>query len=65
MGKDGNVCTSAGVSVGRDLALAFIVEIEGKTAGMAQQGAEYYPSGKSYGELHKRPQSPQYAKKRT
>ncbi len=61
--RDGNIWTSAGVSAGIDLALAFIESIAGeKTAGKIQFGAEYYPSGKSYGGFHMLEQAPQYVK---
>jgi transcriptional regulator GlxA family with amidase domain len=62
--RDGNIWTSAGVSSGIDLALAFIEYIAGEeTAGKTQFGAEYYPSSKSYYMMHKLPQSPEYVKK--
>lgn len=60
---DGNVWTSAGVSAGIDMALAFIEHIAGeKAAGRVQLGAEYYPSGKSYGMMHENAQAPVYVK---
>ena len=34
----------------------------GKTAGRIQLGAEYYPSGKSYGMMHELAQAPVYVK---
>lgn len=62
--RDGNVWTSAGVSAGIDLALAFIkCEAGEKSAGMIQLGAEYYPSCKSYCGMHQHPQAPAYIKK--
>jgi len=62
--QDGKIWTSAGVSAGIDLALAFIEYVAGeKTAGRVQLGAEYYPSGKSYGELCQLPQIPDYLNK--
>lgn len=64
--QDGNIWTSAGVSAGIDLALAFIESVAGeKTAGKIQFGAEYYPSVKSYGGFHMIEQAPQYMKKIT
>jgi transcriptional regulator GlxA family with amidase domain len=49
--RDGNVWTSAGVSAGIDLALAFIAEIDGeKAAGSVQKNAEYYPEGRIWGQ---------------
>lgn len=63
--KDGNIWTSAGISAGIDLALAFIEHMtDEKTAGKIQLGAEYYPSGKSYSMMHKTPQAPEYLRKR-
>jgi hypothetical protein len=35
-----------------------------KTAGKIQLGAEYYPSDRSYGMMHKIPQAPEYLRKR-
>jgi transcriptional regulator GlxA family with amidase domain len=62
--RDGNVWTSAGVSAGIDLALAFIeYAADEKTAGRVQLGSEYYPSGRSYGGMHQVPQAPEYMKK--
>lgn len=62
--RDGNIWTSAGVSAGIDLALAFIeYAADEKTAGRIQLGAEYYPSSKSYGMMHQIPQAPEYMKK--
>jgi transcriptional regulator GlxA family with amidase domain len=62
--RDGNIWTSAGISAGIDLALAFIEYMAGEeTAGNIQLGAEYYPSGKSYGMMHQIPQAPEYVRK--
>ncbi len=62
--RDGNIWTSAGISAGIDLALAFIEYMAGEeTAGKIQLGAEYYPSGKSYGMMHQIPQAPEYVRK--
>jgi len=61
--RDGNIWTSAGVSAGIDMALAFIAHVAGeKAAGRVQFGTEYYPTNKSYGGLHRLPQAPQYIK---
>jgi transcriptional regulator GlxA family with amidase domain len=61
--KDGNIWTAAGISAGIDLALAFIESVAGeKTAGQVQFIAEYYPSGKLYGQFHKEIQAPRYMK---
>ncbi|MCX6669636.1 MAG: DJ-1/PfpI family protein [Methanothrix sp.] len=62
--RDGNIWTSAGVSAGIDLCLAFIASVAGEdTAGKIQLGTEYYPSCKSYGGLHRHPQAPGYLKR--
>jgi transcriptional regulator GlxA family with amidase domain len=64
--RDGKIWTSAGISAGIDLILAFIESIAGEeTAGKVQFGAEYYPSGKSYGGFHLLEQAPQYMKEKT
>jgi transcriptional regulator GlxA family with amidase domain len=48
--RDGNVWTSAGVSAGMDLLLAFIAAVDGpEAAGIVQHNAEYYPDGHLYG----------------
>ncbi len=61
--RDGKIWTSAGVSAGIDLALAFIEHMAGeKIAGRIQLGTEYYPSGKSYGMMHEFAQAPMYVK---
>jgi len=63
--RDGSIWTSAGISAGIDLTLAFVEYMtDEKTAGKIQLGAEYYPSGRSYGMMHKIPQAPEYLKKR-
>jgi len=63
--RDGNIWTSAGISAGIDMALAFVEYMtDEKTAGKIQLGAEYYPSGRSYGMMHKIPQAPEYVRKR-
>jgi transcriptional regulator GlxA family with amidase domain len=62
--RDGRIWTSAGVSAGIDLALAFIAHISGEeTAGKVQFGVEYYPSPKSYGRLAEEVKLPRYLKK--
>ncbi len=62
--NDGNIWTSAGVSAGIDLMLAFIASFAGeKTAGAVKFGAEYYPLSKSYGNLHQSPMAPSYLKR--
>ena len=58
--RDGNIWTSAGVSAGIDMTLAFIAETAGhEAAGLVQLQAEYYPSDIIYGEV---PESPAYVK---
>ncbi|MCB1828037.1 MAG: DJ-1/PfpI family protein [Coxiellaceae bacterium] len=47
--RDGDVWTSAGVSAGVDMALAFVAETAGnEVAGNVQQFMEYYPQQKIY-----------------
>lgn len=47
--RDGNIWTSAGVSAGIDMSLAFIAAIAGtEVAGQVQLFAEYYPSSQLY-----------------
>jgi transcriptional regulator GlxA family with amidase domain len=59
--EDGSVWTSAGVSAGIDMTLAFIARVAGDaTAGRVQLGAEYYPSGKRYGGVDRHPKAPAY-----
>jgi transcriptional regulator GlxA family with amidase domain len=61
--RDGNVWTSAGVSAGIDLMLAFIAQVAGEeAAGKVQFAAEYYPSAKRYGAAHESPMAPHYLK---
>lgn len=51
--RDGNVWTSAGVSAGIDLTLAFIASEAGEdAASIVQHNAEYYPDGRIYGSAH-------------
>ena len=59
--KDGPIWTSAGISAGIDLLLAFIASVAGEeAAGRIQFATEYYPSGKIYGKLHHGSDAPQY-----
>ena len=61
--RDGDVWSSAGVSAGTDLMLAFIAEVAGEdAAGKVQFAAEYYPSNKRYGDYENHEQAPQYIK---
>jgi transcriptional regulator GlxA family with amidase domain len=61
--NDGNIWSSAGVSAGIDVMLAFIASVAGeKSAGTVQFAVEYYPSAKSYGDFHRNPKAPAYLK---
>lgn len=61
--QDGNVWSSAGVSAGIDLTLAFIASVAGEqAAGKVQFACEYYPSGVRYGGFERHAQAPQYVK---
>jgi transcriptional regulator GlxA family with amidase domain len=60
---DGSIWSSAGVSAGTDLMLAFIADIAGEeAAGKVQFAAEYYPSAKRYGTSHHGSMAPGYLK---
>jgi transcriptional regulator GlxA family with amidase domain len=60
---DGNVWTSAGVSAGMDLMLAFIARVAGDdAAGRVQFAAEYYPNGKIYGNYTAHEKAPSYVR---
>jgi len=59
--RDGNVWTSAGVSAGIDMTLAFIAHVAGEDiAGKVQFGAEYYPSSDEYGNMRAHAKAPAY-----
>jgi transcriptional regulator GlxA family with amidase domain len=59
--QDGTVWTSAGVSAGTDMMLAFISAVAGEeTAGTVQCAAEYYPDAKHYSDFAKHPKAPAY-----
>ncbi|MGB0909999.1 MAG: DJ-1/PfpI family protein [Nitrospirales bacterium] len=59
--QDGNVWSSAGVSAGTDLMLAFIASVAGEeAAGKVQFDAEYYPSSIKYGGFESHAQAPSY-----
>lgn len=61
--QDGRIWTSAGVSAGIDLALAFIAHEAGEeAAGQVQFGSEYYPLTRTYGLFHHHEQAPGYVK---
>lgn len=58
---DGNIWTSAGVSAGTDLMLAFIADFAGiDIAGKVQATAEYYPDSTIYGAFNRSDQAPAY-----
>lgn len=55
--------TSADISAGIDLALAFIADqTDEETAGEVQFFTEYYPAGKRYGQRHLQADAPAYLK---
>lgn len=59
--NDGNIWTSAGVSAGTDLMLAFIASVAGEdAAGKVQFAAEYFPSSVMYGGVEEDPRAPAY-----
>ena len=61
--RDGNIWSSAGVSAGIDLMLAFIASVAGETvAGKVQFQAEYYPAPTKYGDFENQAQAPAYIK---
>ncbi|MDR3478929.1 MAG: DJ-1/PfpI family protein [Gammaproteobacteria bacterium] len=62
--QDGNLWTSAGISAGIDMSLAYIAHVGGdELAGKIQFNAEYYPLDIRYGSLHRSNEAPQYLKK--
>jgi transcriptional regulator GlxA family with amidase domain len=62
--RDGKVWSSAGVSAGMDLTLAFIAATAGDdAAGRVQLATEYYPDGARYGAYDNHPQAPAYLKR--
>ncbi|GAB3670140.1 DJ-1/PfpI family protein [Salinisphaera aquimarina] len=55
------IWTSAGISAGMDMTLAFIAATAGaETAGEVQRWAEYYPDGVRHGSAHTAPGLPAY-----
>lgn len=61
--QDGNIWSSAGVSAGTDLMLAFIASVGSEiAAGKVQFAAEYYPASVKYGGLENHPQASAYFK---
>ncbi len=62
---DGDIWTSAGISAGMDLMLAFIADVAGEdAAGQVQSHAEYYPASTRYGDFEHQEQAPAYLKPR-
>lgn len=62
--EDGPIWTSAGVSAGIDMMLAFIAKVAGEAAaGKVQFGAEYYPAATRYGGLDRHPKAPEYVRR--
>ena len=60
---DGLVWTSAGVSAGTDMMLAYIAHVAGDdTAGKVQLSAEYYPAATRYGRHAEDPRAPAYVR---
>lgn len=61
--RDGDIWSSAGVSAGIDLMLAFIASVAGEpVAGKVQFCAEYYPTSTKYGGFESHSQAPDYIK---
>ena len=61
--QDSNIWSSAGVSAGTDLMLAFIASVDGEdAAGKVQFASEYYPSSVKYGGFENHAQAPAYVK---
>jgi len=61
--QDGAVWSSAGVSAGIDMMLAYIAQVAGAdTAGQVQFAAEYYPAGVRYGNAAQDPRAPAYVR---
>ena len=59
--QDGRIWSSAGVSAGVDLMLAFIANTAGEeAAGKVQFASEYYPSAVKYGGFERHAQAPGY-----
>lgn len=59
--QDGNLWTSAGVSAGMDMMLAFIAQTAGtESAAKVQIATEYFPEGVRYGDFVSWPEAPAY-----
>ncbi len=64
--RDGHIWTSAGISAGMDLMLAFIADVAGEeAAGQVQFHAEYYPASTRYGDFENHEHAPTYLKQLT
>jgi transcriptional regulator GlxA family with amidase domain len=64
--NDGDIWSSAGVSAGIDLMLAFIAQTAGEdTAAKVQFGAEYFPSNRRYGSRQTHEKAPAYLRRET
>ena len=62
--RDGNIWSSAGVSAGTDMMLAFVASYAGEeAAGKSQAAAEYFPLTKAYGSFDKHPEAPGYLRR--
>lgn len=62
--RDGDIWSSAGVSAGTDMMLAFIASVAGEeTAGRVQLLAEYYPSAVRYGGRGSHADAPAYTRR--
>lgn len=62
--NDGNIWSSAGISAGTDMMLAFIADFAGEdVAGGVQSGAEYYPDNRRYGKFHSGDSAPTYIRR--
>jgi transcriptional regulator GlxA family with amidase domain len=62
--RDGKVWSSAGVSAGIDMTLAYIADVAGEeAAGKVQSFSEYYPDGVRYGNFAQQAQAPAYIKR--
>jgi cyclohexyl-isocyanide hydratase len=61
----GNVWMAAGVSAGMDMMLAYMAhEFGDGVAGDIQLEAEYFPSGRTYGNVLESPELPDYLRRR-
>jgi transcriptional regulator GlxA family with amidase domain len=61
--RDGSVWSSAGVSAGLDMMLAFIDSVAGEgVTSVVQATAEYFPTGRTYGAFRRDPRAPEYLK---